>query len=132
MKLLPRFEPGYYWARDESLETPFIALLDGGSGALMAEEDDRQPEQLKLTIDGPTLEAFLDDYSFVSIIRGRGGRASRSTCIAKMFQISSQQRPNRHGARKTRWAVVRNTYPELRKPRSRPGWTGSRRMSTGR
>jgi hypothetical protein len=80
----------------------------------MDQDDDRQPEQLKLTIDGPTLEAFLDDYSFVSIIRGPWGSGKSVTCIAKLFDIASRQRPNRLGKRKTRWAVVRNTYAELR------------------
>lgn len=78
------------------------------------DEDDDKPRQLKLTIDGPTIEAFLDDYSFVTIIRGPWGSGKSVACITKLFQIANKQRPNRQGVRKTRWAVVRNTYAELR------------------
>jgi hypothetical protein len=77
------------------------------------EAEDERPQQLQLTVDGPTIEAFLDDYSFVTIIRGPWGSGKSVACITKLFEIASRQKAIR-GVRKTRWAVVRNTYAELR------------------
>jgi hypothetical protein len=77
-------------------------------------DDAPQPQQLQLTIDGPTLEAFLDDYAFVTIVRGPWASGKSVACISKLYDIACRQRPNPQGKRKTRWAVVRNTYSELR------------------
>jgi hypothetical protein len=76
-------------------------------------ETDEAPQQLRLTIDGPTLEAFLEDFSFVTIIRGPWASGKSVACISKMFKIGMLQAPNRQGVRKTRWAVIRNSYPDL-------------------
>ena len=65
--------------------------------------------------DGAVLTAYLRDRSHVSIIRGPIGSGSSSGSIMKMYAISLEQRPNPiDGIRRTRWGVVRNTFPELR------------------
>lgn len=69
--------------------------------------------QLRLTIDGGTLEAFLTDFSFVTIIRGPWASGKSVGCIAKMYSIAHLQAANAAGVRRTRWAVVRNSYPDL-------------------
>lgn len=91
-----------------------LDALGLGVAVDVPDEDDDKPRQLRLTIDGPTIEAFLDDYSFVSIIRGPWGSGKSVACITKLYQIANKQRPNPQGLRRTRWAVVRNTYAELR------------------
>lgn len=75
--------------------------------------DQEEPQQLRMTIDGPTLEAYLSDFSFVTIIRGPWASGKSVGCIAKMYKISNLQAPDRRGVRRTRWAVIRNSYPDL-------------------
>jgi hypothetical protein len=64
--------------------------------------------------DGEVLRNFLRDRSHVSIIRGSIGSGTSTACIMKMFAISMEQWPNADGLRKTRWAVCRNTFPDLK------------------
>lgn len=64
--------------------------------------------------DGAVLRAFLRDRSHVSIIRGSIGSGTSTVCIMKMWSISCEQKPNADGVRKTRWAVCRNTFPDLK------------------
>lgn len=72
-----------------------------------------KPEQLTMTVDGAVLEAYFRDWSFVTIIRGPWASGKSTICIAKMYQAAHLQAPDRRGVRRTRWAVVRNTYPDL-------------------
>lgn len=51
---------------------------------------------------------------FVRILRGPVGSAKSSTCVMEMFRRICDQRPNVEGVRKSRWAVIRNTNPQLR------------------
>ncbi len=64
--------------------------------------------------DGAVLRDFLRCRKHVSIIRGSIGSGTSTACIMKMWAISCEQRPNADGVRKTRWAVVRNTFPDLK------------------
>lgn len=68
---------------------------------------------LKMTIDGNVLWSFFEDWSFVSIIRGPWASGKSVVCIAKMFSAANMQNPDRNMIRKTRWAVVRDSYPNL-------------------
>jgi len=54
-----------------------------------------------------TIAAFLDDDSFVRGIRGPVGSGKSVACTLDLFTRMEAQ-PN------SRWAVVRNTFPELR------------------
>jgi len=64
--------------------------------------------------DGLVLVRFLLDRRKVSIIRGPVGSGKSKAANMKCWAIASEQEPMRDGMRRTRWAVVRNTYPELR------------------
>lgn len=64
--------------------------------------------------DGEVLRQFLRCRKHVSIIRGSIGSGTSTACIMKMWMISCEQRPNDDGLRRTRWAVVRNTFPDLK------------------
>lgn len=62
----------------------------------------------------PTTWAFLNDDSFVRMIMGPVGSGKSYACCAEIFLRALKQEPNRDGIRKTRFAIVRNSYPELR------------------
>lgn len=49
-----------------------------------------------------------DDFIFIT---GNSGKSS--TCIMEIFIKACAQEPDTRGIRRTRWAVVRNTFPEL-------------------
>lgn len=110
--VMARFEKRAQYQRDRRKAKRAAALA-----AQMAEAGiDAQPQpgqQLRVTIDGPTLEEFLDDFNFVTIIRGPWASGKSVACIMKMYSIAHLQEPNAQGVRRTRWAVIRNSYPDL-------------------
>jgi hypothetical protein len=64
--------------------------------------------------DGEVLSNFLLDRSPVSVIQGPVGSGKSKGSNMKVYAISHEQAPGPDGVRRTRWAVVRNTYPELK------------------
>ena len=64
--------------------------------------------------DGKVLRDFLRCRKHVSVVRGSIGSGTSTACIMKMWLISCEQKPNHDGVRKTRWAVCRNTFPDLK------------------
>ncbi|MDQ0132655.1 hypothetical protein J2T08_000556 [Neorhizobium galegae] len=64
--------------------------------------------------DGEVLREFLRCRKHVSVIRGSIGSGTSTACIMKMWAISCEQARNSDGVRKTRWAVCRNTFPDLK------------------
>jgi hypothetical protein len=62
---------------------------------------------------GPVAERFLFDDSFVSGIMGPIGSGKTTACIVKALMCSSKQPKDARGRRRSRGAVIRNTYPEL-------------------
>lgn len=65
-------------------------------------------------IEGSVLERFMLSTAFVQVIQGPVGSGKSKACNLKIFSLASQQARARDGIRHTRWAVVRNTYPELK------------------
>lgn len=63
---------------------------------------------------GPTSAAFHADDSFVRGLMGPVGSGKSSTCCVEIMRRALQQKPDQTGVRRTRWAVLRNTYPELK------------------
>lgn len=64
--------------------------------------------------DGKVLREYLRCRQHVSIIRGSIGSGTSTASIMKMFMISMEQWPQEDGKRRTRWCVVRNTFPDLK------------------
>lgn len=62
----------------------------------------------------PVSWRFLHDRAFFTGIMGPLGSGKSVTCCAKIMALASQQEPDATGYRRTRWAIIRNTYPELR------------------
>jgi hypothetical protein len=65
-------------------------------------------------IDGAVLTEFMQSVAPVQIICGPVGSGKSKACNLKLWAIANAQKPGPDGIRRTRMAVVRTTYPELR------------------
>jgi hypothetical protein len=63
---------------------------------------------------GPVAEAFHADDSFVRGLMGPVGSGKSSTCCVEVMSRALQQAPDQRGVRSSRWAILRNSYPELK------------------
>src|SRR5262245_51336978 len=63
---------------------------------------------------GRTLRDFLRSTSFVTGIQGPLGSGKSAACSVQILRRSQLQAPSPDGIRRTRWAVIRNSYPELK------------------
>lgn len=65
-------------------------------------------------VASPTGAKFHASNKIVRGFKGPVGNGKSVTCITEMLRVSHAQEPNVDGVRKTRWAIIRNTNPELR------------------
>ena len=63
---------------------------------------------------GPIAKEFMKDESFVRGIRGPVGSGKSVTCCMEIMRKAVNQAPNSAGVRRTRWAVIHNTNPQLK------------------
>ena len=64
---------------------------------------------------GPIAAAFIDDESFVCGIKGPVGSGKSVASVIKLLKLAGKQnRSPRDGKRHSRFAIIRNTYPELK------------------
>lgn len=63
---------------------------------------------------GPEVERFFYSNAFVAGIRGPIGSGKTTACAFRIWRHLMESKPCSDGKRKARWAVTRNTYPELR------------------
>ena len=63
---------------------------------------------------GPIIEGFHRSDAFVKFIMGPVGSGKSVACMMDLFARASEQKPNEDGVRRTRFAIIRNTYPELK------------------
>ena len=70
--------------------------------------------QFKYKPDGQVLKDFMKDNTFFRGIRGPVGSGKSVACSIEVFRRSLMQEKDKNGKRKTRWAVIRNTNPQLR------------------
>jgi hypothetical protein len=61
----------------------------------------------------PALWIFHQDDSFVRGVMGPVGSGKSTACCWELFRRLQEQEPGPDGIRRSRWAVVRNTYREL-------------------
>jgi len=62
----------------------------------------------------PTARRFHQSTAAVRGIMGPIGSGKSVACVMELFRRARGQRPLNDGKRRTRWAVIRNTYPELK------------------
>lgn len=72
-----------------------------------------QSQQTRMVPDGVVLSAFMQDWNFVTSIIGPWGSGKSVACIGKMYAAAASQLPAKDGVRRTRWAVIRDSYPNL-------------------
>ncbi|MGH6754956.1 MAG: hypothetical protein ACREDP_22585, partial [Bradyrhizobium sp.] len=64
--------------------------------------------------DGEKLREFLRDRkSRVKILRGPIGSGKSRCCCQDIWQYACEQARGPDGIRRSRWGIVRNTYPDL-------------------
>jgi hypothetical protein len=63
---------------------------------------------------GPTLRAFHRSNAFVRGIRGPIGSGKSTACVIEILRRAQMQASSPDGIRRTRFAVIRNSYPELK------------------
>jgi len=73
------------------------------------------PGTIDYTPPGPVLGAFLRSDRFVRFVCGPFGSGKTVACCIEIFRRACEQRPGPDGVRRTRWMVVRSTYPQLRR-----------------
>ena len=66
--------------------------------------------------DGEVIKQFMKDTHFFRGIRGPVGSGKSVACCIEIFRRALIQEKNKEGKRKSRWAVIRNTNPQLRTP----------------
>lgn len=62
----------------------------------------------------PTMQKFHHDDSFVRGIMGPIGSGKSVACCMEIVMRAMKQRPDKQGVRRSRWALIRNTYGELK------------------
>ena len=70
--------------------------------------------EIGITYRAPkTLAKFMADDSFVRCVVGPLGSGKSSASSSELLRRACMQTPSLDGIRRTRWAVIRNTYREL-------------------
>jgi len=62
---------------------------------------------------GPVVEAFHASNAFVRGLMGPVGSSKSTACCIEILSRAQEQKAF-NGVRRTRWAIIRNTYPELK------------------
>lgn len=62
----------------------------------------------------PTIKRFQAADAFVRFIRGPVGGGKTTGCCQEIMRRAREQKPNSDGIRRTRWAIIRNTYGMLK------------------
>ena len=64
--------------------------------------------------DGKVLKTFMKDDTFFRGVRGPVGSGKSVCCCVEVFRRAITQQKGSDGIRKSRWAIIRNTNPQLR------------------
>lgn len=62
----------------------------------------------------PTIKRFSESDAFMRGLMGPFGSGKSSGCVIEIVRRAHQQSPGPDGVRRSRWAVIRNTYQQLR------------------
>jgi hypothetical protein len=61
----------------------------------------------------PTIKKFMQDDSRIRGVLGPFGSGKSSGMLWEIIKKGHEQAPGKDGIRRTRWAVIRNTFPQL-------------------
>jgi hypothetical protein len=75
---------------------------------------DREQRVIEYRPPGPVVDSFFASAAFVRGIMGPIGSGKSTACVAEILARAGEQAPGFDGVRRTRWAVIRNSYPELK------------------
>lgn len=64
--------------------------------------------------DGEVLKQFMKDDMFFRAIRGPVGSGKSVACCIEIMRRALQQKAGADGIKRSRWAVIRNTNPQLK------------------
>lgn len=76
--------------------------------------------RIEYTPDGAVLRRFLYDNTWMAGIRGPFGSGKSTASIMRLFRHASERTPSppqgrgEKPTRRSRWAIIRSTYPELK------------------
>ena len=70
--------------------------------------------KFKYKPDGDVLKAFMKSNVFFRGLRGPVGSGKSVGCCVEIFRRALQQEPDQSGKRRSRWAIIRNTNPQLK------------------
>jgi hypothetical protein len=70
--------------------------------------------KIKYKPSGRVTAKFLKDDSFVRGLMGPIGSGKSVACAIEILRRARMQAPSKDGVRRTRWCVIRNSYPELK------------------
>lgn len=71
-------------------------------------------EVIKYIPPGANARAFHNSDAFVRGLMGPVGSGKSSSCCVEIMARAVKQKPGKDGIRRSRWLVIRNTYPELK------------------
>jgi hypothetical protein len=63
---------------------------------------------------GPTIARAFASPAFVRGVMGPLGSGKSTFCVLEILRRAAAQAPSPDGIRRSRWAIIRNSYPELR------------------
>lgn len=69
--------------------------------------------------DGEVLTEFFWGREEFGCIQGPIGSGTSTACCHKMWAIANEQEPDLDGVRRTKWLIVRESYPKLEKTTAR-------------
>ncbi len=64
--------------------------------------------------DAPTIKKFSQSNKFIRGLMGPFGSGKSSGCVIELVKIAQKQPMDAKGVRRSRFAVIRNTYPQLK------------------
>jgi hypothetical protein len=71
------------------------------------------PPRIKIYRASPTLSKFHLDDAFVRALIGPFGSGKSVACVSELLKRAYTQKEDDENRRRTKWAIVRNTYREL-------------------
>lgn len=80
----------------------------------MSSTPDSNNQVISYSPSGPTIKAFHQSGAFVRGIMGPIGSSKSTACVVEILRKAQAQKKSPDGLKRSRWAIIRNSYPELK------------------